>query len=208
VRRSLASGPRERPSTPAEPERVAPVSASRSGPVPRVWCIRTALVTAPFRIGDADARAPPRSCRSAKAPALKPNHRHSTAGQKCPAFTMICAYTRSAGQGSANDDSVSWDNRGGARGAASQPRPRRFSLHLGALVLCCGPTNRELLSVLNSVAGPSAMATCEVRPSPAPSRKESLGSLRFPLRAQLFNISQALLQALKLRTDLRFHGVL
>jgi hypothetical protein len=34
--------------TPAEPERVAPASASRSGTDPRVWCTRTALATAPF----------------------------------------------------------------------------------------------------------------------------------------------------------------
>jgi hypothetical protein len=34
--------------TPAEPERVAPASASQSGPDPRVWCTRTALATAPF----------------------------------------------------------------------------------------------------------------------------------------------------------------
>jgi hypothetical protein len=36
TRRSLASGSRARLPTPAEPERVAPASASRSGPVPRV----------------------------------------------------------------------------------------------------------------------------------------------------------------------------
>ena len=36
MRRSLASGSRDRLPTPAEPERVAPASASRSGPVPRV----------------------------------------------------------------------------------------------------------------------------------------------------------------------------
>jgi hypothetical protein len=36
MRHSLASGSRARLPTPAEPERVAPVSASRSGPVPRV----------------------------------------------------------------------------------------------------------------------------------------------------------------------------
>jgi hypothetical protein len=35
LRRSLASGSRARLPTPAEPERVAPVSASRNGPVPR-----------------------------------------------------------------------------------------------------------------------------------------------------------------------------
>ena len=34
TRRSLANGSRARLPTPAEPERVAPVSASRSGPVP------------------------------------------------------------------------------------------------------------------------------------------------------------------------------
>jgi hypothetical protein len=39
---------RARLPTPAEPERVAPASASRSGPDPRVWCTRTALATAPF----------------------------------------------------------------------------------------------------------------------------------------------------------------
>ncbi len=36
MRRSLASGSRAALPTPAEPERVAPASASRSGPVPRV----------------------------------------------------------------------------------------------------------------------------------------------------------------------------
>jgi len=36
MRRSLASGSRAGLPTPAEPERVAPASASRSGPVPRV----------------------------------------------------------------------------------------------------------------------------------------------------------------------------
>src|SRR5260221_14169448 len=36
TRRSLASGSRARLPTPAEPERVAPASASRSGPVPPV----------------------------------------------------------------------------------------------------------------------------------------------------------------------------
>ncbi len=36
TRRSLASGSRNRLPTPAEPVRVAPASASRSGPVPRV----------------------------------------------------------------------------------------------------------------------------------------------------------------------------
>src|SRR5437763_10472847 len=75
--------------------------------------------------------------------------------RKCPSFTMICAYIRPtpAGQGSANDGSVSYDNRRGVRGAGSQPRAPRVSLHLGALVLFCGPADRELLSVLNSVAG-------------------------------------------------------
>src|SRR5882757_2782670 len=51
TRRSLASGSRNRLPTPAEPERVAPASASRSGPVPRVGAPETALVTAPFPIG-------------------------------------------------------------------------------------------------------------------------------------------------------------
>ena len=45
-----SSADRARPPTPAEPERVAPASASRSGPDPRVWCTRTALATAPFLI--------------------------------------------------------------------------------------------------------------------------------------------------------------
>src|SRR6266480_3488738 len=49
--------------TPAEPERVAPASASRSGPVPRVGAPRTALVTAPFLFGTIPAAA-----RSARAP--------------------------------------------------------------------------------------------------------------------------------------------
>src|SRR5215472_3717848 len=48
--RSVPDGSRARLPTPAEPERVAPVSASRSGPIPRGWCTRTALVTAPFLI--------------------------------------------------------------------------------------------------------------------------------------------------------------
>jgi len=43
-----SSTDRARPPTPAEPERVAPASASQSGPDPRVWCTRTALATAPF----------------------------------------------------------------------------------------------------------------------------------------------------------------
>jgi hypothetical protein len=45
-----SSADRARPPTPAEPERVAPASASRSGPDPRVRCTRTALATAPFLI--------------------------------------------------------------------------------------------------------------------------------------------------------------
>jgi hypothetical protein len=50
---SLMIGSRPRLPTPAEPERVAPASASRSGPIPRVWCTKTALATAPFlRLGD------------------------------------------------------------------------------------------------------------------------------------------------------------
>src|SRR5712671_2920792 len=40
TRRSLASGSRNRLPTPAEPERVAPASASRSGPVPPGGCTR------------------------------------------------------------------------------------------------------------------------------------------------------------------------
>jgi hypothetical protein len=43
-----SSTDRARLPTPAEPERVAPASASQSGPDPRVWCTRTALATAPF----------------------------------------------------------------------------------------------------------------------------------------------------------------
>src|SRR5882757_976590 len=41
--------------------------------------------------------------------ALKPDHPRHQCGAKCPSFTMICAYIRStpAGQGSANDGSVS-----------------------------------------------------------------------------------------------------
>jgi len=53
LRHSLIDGSRPRFPTPAEPARVAPASASRSGPIPRVRCTRTALVTAPFlHIGD------------------------------------------------------------------------------------------------------------------------------------------------------------
>jgi hypothetical protein len=51
VGRSVLYGSRVWFPTPAEPARVAPVSASRSGPIPRVWCTRTALETAPFLIG-------------------------------------------------------------------------------------------------------------------------------------------------------------
>src|SRR5258705_5139636 len=53
MRHSLIIGSRPRLPTPAEPERVAPASASRSGPIPRVWCTKTALATAPFlHLGD------------------------------------------------------------------------------------------------------------------------------------------------------------
>jgi hypothetical protein len=43
--------------TPAEPERVAPVSASQSGIDPRVRCTRTALATAPFSSSKRTSRA-------------------------------------------------------------------------------------------------------------------------------------------------------
>ena len=50
VGHSVLDGSRVWFPTPAEPERVAPVSASRSGPIPRVRCTKTALATAPFPI--------------------------------------------------------------------------------------------------------------------------------------------------------------
>src|ERR1700759_4371941 len=53
-------------------------------------------------------------------------------------------------QGSANDNSV--QDRTGVRGASSQPLAHRVSMHLGALVLCRGSSDRKLLSVLNNVA--------------------------------------------------------
>src|SRR5882672_5909856 len=60
MRRSLIHGSRARLPTPAEPERVAPASASRSGPVPRVRCTRTALATAPFLLPPKRGRNPDR----------------------------------------------------------------------------------------------------------------------------------------------------
>src|ERR1700748_2659587 len=77
---------------------------------------------------------------------MRPDHKIG----KCPALTMIWAHLRStpAGQGSANDDSV--QDRTGVRGASAQPLAHRVSMHLGALVLCRGASDRKLLSVLNS----------------------------------------------------------
>src|SRR5438067_8946553 len=63
-----------------------------------------------------------------------------------------------AGQGSADGSSVPRDNRTGVRGEGSLPLAPRISLYPGALVLFCGPADRELLSVLISDARPSAMA--------------------------------------------------
>src|SRR4029077_18968037 len=51
TRRSLASGSRARLPTPAEPERVAPVSASRSGPVPPGEVHQNGAGNSPFSIG-------------------------------------------------------------------------------------------------------------------------------------------------------------
>ena len=61
-------------------------------------------------------------------------------------------------QGSADGSSVPRDNRTGIRGEGSLPLAPRVSLYPGALVLFCGPADRELLSVLISDARPSAMA--------------------------------------------------
>ena len=78
TRRSLASGSRARLPTPAEPERVAPVSASRSGPVPPGGCTRNGagngavfcLVTIPATARSARAPHAVISARAAGSPSL------------------------------------------------------------------------------------------------------------------------------------------
>jgi len=87
--------------------------------------------------------------------ALKPEHHCHHCGAKMPHLHHdLCVHPAApTGQGQANDSSIPRDNGSGVRGAGSQPRAPRVSLHLGALVLFCGPADRERFSVLNSVAG-------------------------------------------------------
>jgi hypothetical protein len=76
---------------------------------------------------------------------LRPNHKIG----KCPALTMIWAQLQSTPAAGQRNASV--QNRTGVRGPGTQPLAHRIGLHFGTLVLCCWPTNRELLFVLNGV---------------------------------------------------------
>jgi hypothetical protein len=88
MRRSLASGSRARAlPTPAEPERVAPASASRSGPVPRVVHQNGAGNSAVFCLAPSRPwKARPDSSRAwskmfTTRTATGPNFRHLQAGR-------------------------------------------------------------------------------------------------------------------------------
>lgn len=59
---------------------------------------------------------------------------------KCPGFTMIGGI-HPAGAGCACDGRA-------LRGTGSQSCAPRVSLYLGPMVVCCGPADRDLLSVL------------------------------------------------------------
>ena len=108
---------------------------------------------------------------------LRCPHRGSIAipdGRICPSFIVIsCLYPAGAcRQVSVNDSSCRNRNRRGVRGPASQPRARRIGMHPGALVLFRGPADRDLLPVLNAVAGerirPSISISSFEAPCPSP----------------------------------------
>ena len=88
TRRSLASGSRARLPTPAEPERVAPVSASRSGPVPPGGCTRNGagngavfcLVTIPATARSARAPHAVISARAAGSPSRRSTEENESCG--------------------------------------------------------------------------------------------------------------------------------